>query len=156
MNIDKKTAKKLYFESPGWFKEQLEDEFGADYLNPNYWDNIKTFDDACKRLKIDSAGLFNEKDTSDEIAYKKLKIIVRAINTNRAGKTWEPDWKNTDQKKWWPWFRVLSSLFGFSGSHCLYGRTSATVGSRLCFETEEQSDYAATKFIDIYKQFLTI
>lgn len=155
MNISKETAKKLYPESPGWFREQLEAEFGADYLDPKFWESIKTFDDACKRLNINFDSLVIETDTPDEIAYKKLKIIVKAINTTRAGKTWVPDWNNTDQRKWWPWFN-LSSGFGFSFSYYLYGRTYAYVSARLCFETEEQSNYAANQFIDLYKQFLTI
>ncbi|HNX92678.1 MAG TPA: hypothetical protein PKI17_04055, partial [Syntrophomonas sp.] len=86
MNINKETAKKLYSESPGWFREQLEAEFGADYLDPNYWENIKTLDDACAKLKIDFSELINEYDTPDERAYKMLKIIIRAINTDRSGK----------------------------------------------------------------------
>ena len=49
---------------------------------------------------------------------------------------------------------VLSSGFGFDRSTYCYTGTNATVGSRLCFKTKEQSDYCATQFIDLYKQFL--
>jgi len=157
MNINRKTAKKLYHESPGWFKEQLEAEFGVDYFKLNSYKSIKTFEDACEELEINPEEIFNEKDTPDEIAYKKLKIIVRAINTNAKGETWVPDWNNTDQRKWWPWFVLSSgSGFGFSFSFYDYAITLTSVGARLCFETKEQSDYAANQFIDIYEQFLTI
>jgi hypothetical protein len=157
MNIDKNTAKRLYPESPDWFKEQLEKEFGADYLQPSCYENIKTFDDAYYKLGINPDSLFKKSDTPDEIAYKKLKIIVRAINTSASGITWEPDFTNTDQKKWYPWFNLSSgSGFGFSCSAFYYDNTHTDVGARLCFQTKEQSDYAATQFIDIYKQFLTI
>jgi hypothetical protein len=155
MNIDKNTAKKLYPESPDWFKEQLEKEFGADYLDPNPWENIKTLDDACTKLKIDFSELISKVDTPDVIAYKKLKIIIAAINTNRAGKTWVPDWNNMDQKKWYPWFN-LSSGFGVSCSNYYYDYSFTSVGARLCFETEKQANYAATQFIELYEQFLTI
>ena len=78
-----------------------------------------------------------------------LKMVAKAINQG-----WVPDWNNSDQKKWWPWFN-LSSGFGFSDSCYYYGLASTAVGSRLCFETEEKSDYAANQFMEIYKEFLT-
>ena len=49
---------------------------------------------------------------------------------------------------------VLSSGFGFDGSDFNFTVTHTPVGSRLCFKTKEQSDYCATQFIDLYKQFL--
>jgi hypothetical protein len=157
MKIEKTTAKRLYPESPEWFKKQLEEEFGESYFTQNFYENIKTFEDACSLLGIDPKSVFNEEtDTLDEIAYKKLKIVVRAINTNSEGRTWEPDWSNSDQYKYYPLFRVLSSGFGFSRSDCAYHCTATAVGSHLCFETSEQCAYAATQFIDLYEQFLTI
>ncbi|MGV8094486.1 MAG: hypothetical protein AB2L24_21745 [Mangrovibacterium sp.] len=155
MKIEKTTAKKLYRESPKWFKKQLEKEFGAEFFTPNYFENLKTVEDCCRKLGVDPASLVNENDTPDEIAYKSLKIVIRAINTNEKGVIWEPDWNNTDQRKWWPWFN-LSSGFGFSCSDCSYDNTHTSVGSRLCFESEEKSNYAATQFSELYKQFLTI
>jgi hypothetical protein len=148
LKIGKATAKKLYPESSDWFREQLIGVFGEECFRKMRFDEIKTFEDACDELCIDTAQ-FKNGDTADEIAYKKLKIIVRAINQG-----WTPDWNNGNQRKWWPWFN-LSSGFGFSASDCVYGRTFAGVGSRLCFESEEKSDYAAKQFIEVYKDFLT-
>lgn len=77
-------------------------------------------------------------------------MVAKAIN-----KGWEPDWNNSNQYKWWPYFD-LSSGFGFSYSDYGYGGTDTSAsGSRLCFESEDKSEYAATQFIEIYKQFLT-
>jgi hypothetical protein len=115
---------------------------------------IKSFDDACRacgtteeefNAKFKNLGL-----DSDTISYEKLKIITKAINNG-----WTPDWNNTRQYKWWPWFR-LSSGFGFDGSGCDYGYAGTSVGSRLCFESEAKSDYAAEQFIDIYEEYITI
>jgi len=94
--------------------------------------------------------VFNEKDTTDEIAYKKLKIIAKAINQG-----WTPDWNNTDQKKWYPWFR-MSSGFGFALTDYTYTHANTDVGSRLCFETKEKAEYAGKQFEEIYKQLLTL
>lgn len=55
------------------------------------------------------------------------------------------------------WFNMSSSSsgrFSFDGSG---GRYSASVvGSRLCFKSEELSDYAGETFIDIYREFFVI
>jgi hypothetical protein len=54
-----------------------------------------------------------------------------------------------------PKLSVLSSGFGFSGSCFGFVLTSAGVGSRLCFETEEKAGYSGTQFIGIWKVFIT-
>ena len=116
--------------------------------------DIKTFDDACKVCETTENDFylkFSDKLLDhDTFAYEQLKVVVKAINQG-----WTPDWDNTDQRKWWPYFN-LSSGFGFSRSYFAYGFANTDVGSRLCFETSEKSIYAANQFIDLYKEFLTI
>lgn len=116
--------------------------------------DIKTFEDACiasgtseKEFYLRFSDFLLDADT---FAYEQLKLVVKAINQG-----WIPDWNNTDQRKWWPYFN-LSSGFGFSRSYYEYESAITDVGSRLCFETSEKSNYAANQFIDLYKEFLTI
>jgi hypothetical protein len=152
LKIKKETAKKLYAESPEWFKEQLTEVFGEECFRKRRFDEIKTFEDACEALGITNDSckpIFDVEEDPDEIAYKKLKVIVKAINQG-----WTPNWTNADQKKWWPYF-VLSSGFGFSYSDFIFDYPNTSVGSRLCFESKEKSDYAAKQFLDLYQQFLT-
>jgi hypothetical protein len=149
VKIEKEKAKKLYPEVPEWFKEELIKEFGEAAFKKRKFNEIKTFEDACEELGISTAQFFGT-ETSDEVAYKKLKVIIKAIN-----EAWIPDWTNTNQMKWFPWF-YLSSGFGFSRSYFNFDDSAASVGSRLCFETEEKSDYAARQFIDLYEEFLTL
>jgi hypothetical protein len=111
--------------------------------------SIKTFDDACKAIGIDPDSINLPGLTDDELAYRQLKIIVKAINDG-----WTPDWSNTNEAKWFPWFRVLPSGSGFSGSNSLNYCGFTFAGSRLCYETKAKSDYAATQFSDIYQKFL--
>ena len=149
MKITKETAKKLYEESPIWFKDELEREFGKETFNKKHFTDFKTYEDACEEQDINPQAVYFVNDTPDVIAYKKLKIIVKAINQG-----WKPNWKNDNEQKWYPWF-VLSSGFGFSDSNYDCTCTDTDVGSRLCFESKEKSDYAAQQFIEIYKEFLT-
>jgi len=149
VKVTKETAKKLYDSVPGFFKEQLEAAFGKDAFRKIDFRDIKTFPDACKALDINTDAVCNDTDTEDEVAYKKLKVIVQAINQG-----WEPDFNDTNQRKWFPWFR-LSSGFGFAVSHYYCASSAASVGSRLCFESEEKASYAGKQFAAIYKEFLT-
>jgi len=149
LTIEKQEAKRIYPESPEWFQKQLVQAFGEECFKEKGFETIKTFEDACAVVGIDPGLFLNRNDTPDELAYKKLKVIVRAINDG-----WVPDWSNRDQYKYYPWFEVLSSGFGFSYSGSNFTNAHSTVGSRLCFESKEKSDYAAKQFIDTYILFL--
>lgn len=153
LKIKKETAKKLYVESADWFKEVLVETFGEECFKKIKWEDIKTFDDACRVCGTTEAE-FNAKWEKlgldlDTIFYEKLKIVAKAINQG-----WVPDWGNTSQYKYYPWFDVLPSGSGFSRSVYYCTRTDTSVGSRLCFETSEKAKYAGTQFIDIYKNYL--
>jgi hypothetical protein len=151
LKIKKETAKKIYQDAPAYLKEILVETFGRECFAKRKFNEIKTFEDACSELGITQEDLLHigNNDLPDEKAYKKLKIVIMAINQG-----WIPDWNDTDQRKWYPWFN-LSSGFGFSLSAYCYDDAHTAVGSRLCFESEEKSDYAAKQFLDLYKQFLT-
>lgn len=113
-------------------------------------ERVKSFEDACKEAGFDPDLDFNfENDTPDEIAYKKLKLIVSVLNEG-----WKPNWNDGSEKKWWPWFS-LSSGFSFDGSIYGYATTATYVGSRLCFKSEELSTHCAKQFIDLYETLLT-
>lgn len=150
LTLKKSTAKKIYPDSPDWFKEVLEENFGKELFKKRTFEDIRTFEDACEELGIDPQTVTNENDTPDEAAYKKLKIVIKATNQG-----WTPDWNNSNQYKWWPYFNLSSgSGFSHTSSYCCYEYSA--VGSRLCFESEAKSNYAAKQFNELYKQFFTI
>jgi hypothetical protein len=117
--------------------------------------DIKTFEDACKVLNLDSTtiipdfSLFPKSDKEAMKAHAKLVIIAKAINGD-----WVPDWNNWDQYKYYPWFEMGSpSGGGFSyDDYADWGAYSA-VGSRLCFETREIAKYVGKQFEDLYKVY---
>ncbi len=116
-------------------------------------ERVKTFDDACKvvgldKVKVGITGL--DDDTNSIIAYTKLVIIAKALNEG-----WQPDWTDSTQRKYVPWFEHKSG-FGLAFLVCDFWDTVTDVGSRLCFKTAELAKYAATQFADIYNDFLTI
>jgi len=153
LQLDQTTARKIFKKSSEEVKEILISSFGAECFSQKITDRIKTFEDGCEELGISNNAcrpIFDEDEDPDEIAYKKLKVIVGALNEG-----WIPDWNDSNQKKWYPWFN-LSSGFGFSDSNYFYTAAAAGVGSRLCFRDKLTSDYAGQQFIDLYEQFLTL
>lgn len=155
MNLTKETAKRLYDESPDWFRKELEKEFSKQSFDKKDWEKLKTFDDCCIACGTTEEE-FNKKFLAfgldpDTLCFEKLKIVHKAIN----GPDWKIDHADKDQKKWFPVFQVSSSGFGFSGSFYSDDFTNADVGSRLCFETEEKSNYSAIQFKDLWEVFIT-
>lgn len=85
--------------------------------------------------------------TFDEIAYRKLKMIVRVLNEG-----WVPDWDNANERKWRPWFWMNKPGFRLSVvNHDVF--SISTVGSRLCLKSEELAQHAVKYFLDVYKDF---
>ncbi|AOW08725.1 hypothetical protein EM308_03985 [Flavobacterium gilvum] len=117
--------------------------------------DIKTFEDACQVLNLDSTtiipdfSLFPESDKEAMIAHAKLVIIAKAINGD-----WVPNWNDWDQYKYYPWFEMGSpSGGGFSFADYVGWGAHSGVGSRLCFETRDQAKYAGKQFEDLYKTY---
>lgn len=115
---------------------------------------IKTFEDACKKLNLDPMKLPDVSGIPGEfarpiIAAYKLFVIYKAINNG-----WIPDWSNWRQYKYYPWFDVLSSGFGFSRSDCHCDYASADGGSRLCTDSSEKAIYIAKQFEAEYQDYL--
>jgi hypothetical protein len=111
-------------------------------------DRIKTFEDACRELgvkPVDDSFL-----TPDESAYMKLKVIAKALNEG-----WKPDWNDSNEYKYYPWFSMSSSGVGFSCDDCSFSRSIAPVGSRLVFKNRELAEYAGKQFAAEYKEFYT-
>lgn len=117
-------------------------------------ERIKTFADVLNHFGIDET-YFNEQNEdleSDEVAYRKVKLIVKALNEG-----WTPDWSDSDQYKYFPWFNMGSfSGAGFSYFDYDYWRTVSAVGSRLCFKNRDLAKYAGQQFESIYKDYFLL
>lgn len=114
---------------------------------------IKTFEDACNKENIDPAHLPDVSMLLEEfrkpiIAAYKLMIIFKAINNG-----WVPNWNDSNQYKYYPWFGVLSSGSGFSLSTYSYAFTASGVGSRLCTDTSTKALYIAEQFKQEYQDY---
>ncbi len=122
---------------------------------------IKTYEAACKELKLDPKALpdvstLPEKHRKAIIAHFKLVIIAEALNEG-----WTPDWSDYDQAKYYPWFEVIpdnKSVSGFGLSYGAYGGwlTGTGVGSHLCFKTRDLAKYAGKQFLKLYEEYMLL
>ena len=97
----------------------------------------------------------------DEIARRQLETITEALNEG-----WKPNWADTDECKFYPWFYIEVSEVQTEGTNGAYAglsfaitysaatHTAASVGSRLCFHDRETARYAGRTFTDLYAQIL--
>ena len=125
-------------------------------IKPFDFRTIKSFEDACKRQKLNPTFLPDVSMIREElrkfviVAYK-LAIIFKAINNG-----WTPNWSDYSQYKYYPWLSVLSSGFGFTASSYDSAFAITVVGSRLCTDTSEKALYIAKQFEAEYKDYLLL
>ena len=155
LQISKKTAKKIFKDAPEYLREILISTFGADTFKSNVIDRIKTFADAYEAADEKTRDEFDRQinpNLSEHIVARlKLILIAKVLRGE-----WEPDFSNSNQEKWFPWFKFsASSRFDFSYSAYYYDHASTPVGSRLCFPNEELSNYFGKQFIELHRKHLT-
>ncbi len=117
---------------------------------------IKTFEGACKALKLNPKTVLPDVNGMPEhhqksiISHAKLVIIAEALNEG-----WKPDWKNSDEWKYYPWFRMFSGS-GLAYLVCDHLYSGSAVGSRLCFKTSELAEYAGKQFKKLYEDYFLL
>lgn len=125
---------------------------------------VKSYADACKVLGIepmDEDSMKAQGFRPDEIARRQLETITEALNEG-----WKPNWADTDEYKFYPWFYIKVSEVQTEGTSGAYAGLSyastndaatdtyARIGSRLCFHDRETARYAGRTFTDLYAQIL--
>jgi hypothetical protein len=112
-------------------------------------DRPKSYEDACEELGEQPTTDWGDA-TPDEVAYKKLKTIAKALNEG-----WAADYNDGDQKKWIPYFYTLSSS-GFAFGDAAYGCSYPAAGgaARLCFKDEKTARYAGKQFLKLWEEFI--
>lgn len=112
-------------------------------------ERIKTFADALRETGRTNDG-FSDELRPDEIARRKIEIIAQALNEG-----WRPDWTDSSQPKWYPYFTVNGATLAgvrLSSAYRVPTYSAAYFGARLCYKTEELSNYAGEQFKEIYQE----
>ena len=153
ISIEKTKAQAAWQTATAKERALLEKLLGTEPFTGKITDRIKTFEDACKALGIKSKEVIsitgNDKALNNDLAsinaYAKLIIITRALNDG-----WQPDWKDSNQYKYYPWFKMGS---GLSYDVYVLTCTDTCVGSRLCLKSAELAKYIGTQFSALYSDY---
>ncbi len=121
----------------------------------NTMEVIKSYEDACEFLGEDPKDLpFKNPTTSDQEAINANWMMWRI--TKALNDSWEPNWDDSNEVKYYPRFDMRSAGVGFSHSVCDGWHSTTAVGSHLCFKSIELAEYAGKQFVDIYKKFMVL
>jgi len=108
-------------------------------------DRVKSFLDACNVLDLNPKEVYHASDTPDEVAFKKLKVIIKALNEG-----WYPNWNNESESKWINHFKMTG---GFSSYGTYFSNTFTFVPSALCLKTEELAKHVFEIALNEYKEY---
>jgi len=147
-------------------RKVLEAEFGKEYFAIDIRERVKTLADALTlaeefypniRVQLKEIEDLKNPYVKRMVAEFKLMVIADVLNQG-----WKPDWTNTNQRKWYPWFTIVGGSansgayagFGYVCSHDGASCTYTHVGSRLCFSSQELAEHAGRTFLNLYRDFL--
>ena len=93
----------------------------------------------------------NPKHIKALIALNELFTIAQAWN---KADDFVPDFSNSMQDKWFPWFVYDKGAAGFVYAYADYSPsgTVASFGSRLCFKTRNRAIQFGKQFVGLYNQ----
>lgn len=89
---------------------------------------VKSYADACKVLGIepmDEDSMKAQGFRPDEIARRQLETITEALNEG-----WKPNWADTDEYKFYPWFYIEVSEVQTEGTYGAAAGLSCAYASR--------------------------
>ena len=113
-------------------------------------ERIKTIDDVLKDQGIimcDIDAMFE--NVPEHLKWQYLaEILCKSLNEG-----WQPDWDDSSEYKYYPWFYMGGSL-GFRYYGCADWDSFSDVGSRLCLKSSELAEYAGKQFTDLYQKFM--
>lgn len=119
---------------------------------------IQSYEEACERVGVEPLTEERIKALElrpDEVARKKLEVITAALNEG-----WSPDWNNTSEYKYYPYFYIeprkhgASAGLSYAATYNAASNAYANIGSRLCFHDHETARYAGKTFTELYEQLL--
>lgn len=125
-------------------------------VDPNEVNEVMSVPDAFKQRKLDIklmpvvSKLPKRFRLWLEWLYR-MAVVIEALNLDENGKAWIPDYTDTNQYKYYIWWKVKADSKHKSGSGLAYDdygrwRTNATVPARLCFRTRGAAIFFAKHF----------
>lgn len=116
---------------------------------------VDSYEAALKYLGHEDNNMVIWTGSYPEAMISMYKLLTIAEAWNKAD-NFIPDFDNSSQRKWYPWFYKPNKSVGFMFAYPYNAPSNATaaLGARLCFKTEERAEQFGTQFIDLWNDFL--
>ncbi len=151
--MENETLVKLYENSNETGRKILIDQYGQDaFIDDN--DYMKLFEGFCKDHNLVFADIvpFKDPKTTQQHSVNAHAMLQEIVPLENEG--YVPNWDNSNEYKYYPWFYMPSSGSGFAFYSTDSWISYAVAGSRLCFRTSERCELIAKKYLPIYKKWL--
>lgn len=125
-------------------KDLLYNVFGKKAFLKGVGERIKNWGDILNETEIAPHVFAGMGISSDEVAYRKLKIIASVYNEG-----WTPNWKDKNEAKWFIWWDLENNCF--DDVYDYYDNTNTS--SRLCFKSKELALKAVETFPDVFSEY---
>ena len=131
-------------------------------------ERVKSFEEACAAQGLDpntvlpDVTCLPESDRKAVTSFAMMCIINRSLNTDpETNQEWKPDWNDSDQEKYYPWFEVVekpegASGFGLSFVVCGCDYSGTDLGVRLFYRDSKTAIYAGETFTELYENMILL
>ena len=102
-------------------------------------DRIKNINDVYYELGINKSDFEKSFMFVEDLYAAKIRLITKVLNEG-----WEPNWNDSNEYKYFPWYEIKGSGFFYSYYDGWY--SSAYGGSRFAFKSRELCEYAQKTF----------
>lgn len=153
--ITLENALKAYRKADAVGRALLEDLHGKETFRAalNIMERVASFQDICDISGVMSCTFELPRNASRKQIRKNagdmLELIIEVLNEG-----WEPDYSNSNEQKWYPYFEYNKRTGRFSYSGYVYDNVYSFVGSRLVFKNRALAEFAGKLFIDIYNDYM--
>ena len=157
LTVSKNAVLHSYRGAKGEAKAILQDLFGKQVYD-HITDRVKSFEDACDVLEYTTitpmCGQLPDKYHEPIKIFYMLQVICEALNEG-----WVADWNNTDQVKYFPYFKLVDGKLKFAGVAARYspfalGSAFSFDVARLCYNSENIAEYAGREFVELYHNLI--
>lgn len=152
-------------------------DFTLETIEVDVAEAIDTFDAACNYLNLKPGTTFHvinsliTLDSEDQQCYDilfkyiyphHLKAIAALNQLFTIAEAWNkedgftPDFSDSEQEKWFPWFVYNKNAAGFVCAGTNYTDAFAGFGYRLCFKSSERAKQFGNLFTHLYNEVFTL
>lgn len=149
LELKKQKALDAYERGSKKEKTFLEKLYGKKVFLKEITERIKTIEDVLEDNNITQSDIdLMFANVPEHFKHQFIaELLCKSLNEG-----WIPNWNDSSEAKYYPWFKMGSSGFRFSDYDYCYA--VSFVGSRLCFKSRKLAEYAGQQFEDVYKQFM--